>query len=164
MHRQVGANIGDDATLAQATFMDIQGMCKDFSVPHRVISIEVSPSVFCQLTETAARAGWGHSTFLPLNIALSEKSGFMSFVGDGREGGKLKENVGPKVPDLSLLKRRSTCNPHAKAGASTDTVPVFRLDDIMQHHVREFKVWALKIDTEGHDEQVIRGSSGLLDK
>ncbi|KAI2491264.1 hypothetical protein MHU86_23283 [Fragilaria crotonensis] len=54
----VGANNGDDAESILGAFHKIVGMCFGFAVPFKLISVEPSPQVFCELDDLAREKKW----------------------------------------------------------------------------------------------------------
>ena len=66
----VGANKGQDASMVLGVFQQVIGMCQSHGNSFKVVSIEPSPKVFCQLEELAQRRGWIPSESMRLNIAL----------------------------------------------------------------------------------------------
>ena len=50
----VGANAGDDTISITKFFQPILQMCSGYSVPIQLISIEPSPKVFCEMTDTVS--------------------------------------------------------------------------------------------------------------
>lgn len=89
----VGANNGQDASMVMGVFQQVIGMCSRVAKPFKVISIEPSPKVFCELEELAKMRGWARSEVLRLNIGLSDKSGVLTFLDPGNEGGRLEGGV-----------------------------------------------------------------------
>jgi hypothetical protein len=67
----------------------------------KVVSIEPSPKVFCELEELAQRRGWPRSEILRLKVGLSNTSGVLAFYYPGHEGGMLQGSVLMDLPDMS---------------------------------------------------------------
>jgi FkbM family methyltransferase len=175
----VGANNGDDAEAVLGAFHKIVGMCKHYAVPFTLISVEPSPSVFCELDDLAKEKGWKPpaQNMLRLNVALSHKSSFLKFRDPGHEGGKL---LGGSNEELSLMTAGIYANvtkcgvpkeiKHTIDESRITVVPTYTMDLLVSSlqglnlTKPEDDVFILKIDTEGHDVNVLLGSKHLLKK
>ena len=174
----VGANKGQDSSMVLGVFQQVIGMCQSHGNSFKVVSIEPSPKVFCQLEELAQRKGWLPSESLRLNIALSDKSGVVQFSDPGREGGALQGSVLTDLPDFSAedLDRVMSCRINDSKSYSVDeertiNVTTYTMDQLVKSlespslyeiiHPDDH-ILILKIDTEGHDLYVIKGSNHLL--
>eukprot|EP00529_Nitzschia_sp_RCC80_P000339 CAMPEP_0113469464 /NCGR_PEP_ID=MMETSP0014_2-20120614/15914_1 /TAXON_ID=2857 /ORGANISM="Nitzschia sp." /LENGTH=379 /DNA_ID=CAMNT_0000361945 /DNA_START=84 /DNA_END=1223 /DNA_ORIENTATION=- /assembly_acc=CAM_ASM_000159 len=165
----VGANNGDDAETSLKMFDGIAGMCKSFGSPIKLISIEPSPTVFCEFKNVVPE----NKRLLALNIALSDATGYLEFRDPGNEGGHL---VGGNFHDLERMnsteiQRLSQCqvsNSTVKAEKRVSIVPTYTMDLLWDSLLSLGQVgigdgiFVLKIDTEGHDKNVIFGSKNLL--
>jgi FkbM family methyltransferase len=173
----VGANKGQDASMVLGVFQQVIGMCQSHGNSFKVVSIEPSPKVFCQLEELAQRRGWIPSESMRLNIALSDKSGVLEFSDPGLEGGTLQGNVLMDLPDFSAedLDRVISCRINDFKSYSVDeertiNVTTYTMDQLVKslespslHEIHpDDHILILKIDTEGHDLYVIKGSNNLL--
>jgi FkbM family methyltransferase len=174
----VGANKGQDASMVLGVFQQVIGMCQSHGNSFKVVSIEPSPKVFCQLEELAQRRGWIPSESMRLNIALSDKSGVLEFSDPGLEGGTLQGSVLMDLPDFSAedLDRVISCRINDFKSYSVDeertiNVTTYTMDQLVKSlespslyeiiHTDDH-ILILKIDTEGHDLYVIKGSNHLL--
>ena len=174
----VGANKGQDASMVLGVFQQVIGMCQSHGNSFKVVSIEPSPKVFCQLEELAQRRGWIPSESMRLNIALSDKSGVLEFSDPGLEGGTLQGSVLMDLPDFSAedLDRVISCRINDFKSYSVDeertiNVTTYTMDQLVKSlespslyeiiHPDDH-ILILKIDTEGHDLYVIKGSNNLL--
>jgi hypothetical protein len=89
----VGANNGQDASTIMGIFQPVIGMCEGMlSNNVKVISVEPSPKVFCELEDLVKERKWTDSQILRLNIGLSDTSGVFQFADPGHEGGSLNTN------------------------------------------------------------------------
>jgi FkbM family methyltransferase len=173
----VGANKGQDASMVLGVFQQVIGMCQSHGNSFKVVSIEPSPKVFCQLEELAQRRGWIPSESMRLNIALSDKSGVLEFSDPGLEGGTLQGSVLMDLPDFSAedLDRVISCRINDFKSYSVDeertiNVTTYTMDQLVKslespslHEIHpDDHILILKIDTEGHDLYVIKGSNNLL--
>jgi FkbM family methyltransferase len=175
----VGANNGQDTLMVMNSFQQVIGMCHSFGHPFKVISVEPSPKVFCELEELVQERGWQRSDILRLNIGLSDKSGILEFSDPGNEGGKLTGSVLVNLPEISAqdLEKMTSCSvPGYKSlavdqtGKRTTKVSTYTMDGLVKSlelpSIKEIspndQILMLKIDTEGHDGYVIKGSSNLL--
>ncbi len=120
----VGANIG--------TFSLYQAMVKH---AEQVVAFEPSPNTFSRLAKNVEINGLKNVRIL--NVAVGDKSGFLSFT----EG-------------------RMSINSHVRE-SGTLKVPCVRLDDELTTFP---SVDILKIDTEGYEIPVLRGASETLKK
>ena len=96
----VGANNGQDASTILGIFQPVIGMCEGMlSNNVKVISVEPSPKVFCELEDLVKERKWTNSQILRLNIGLSDTSGVFQFADPGHEGGSL--NTTSKVTNIT---------------------------------------------------------------
>jgi len=96
----VGANNGQDASTILGIFQPVIGMCESMlSNNVKVISVEPSPKVFCELEDLVKERKWTDSQILRLNIGLSDTSGVFQFADPGHEGGSL--NTDSKVTNIT---------------------------------------------------------------
>ena len=96
----VGANNGQDASTILGIFQPVIGMCEGVLNNNvKVISVEPSPKVFCQLEDMVKDRKWTDSQILRLNIGLSNTSGVFQFADPGHEGGSL--NTNSKVTNIT---------------------------------------------------------------
>jgi len=65
----------------------------------KVISVEPSPKVFCELEDLVKERKWTDSQILRLNIGLCDTSGVFQFADPGHEGGRL--NTNSKVTNIT---------------------------------------------------------------
>ena len=177
----VGANNGDDAESILGAFHKIVGMCGGFAVPFKLISVEPSPQVFCELDDLAREKKWEFPAqdMLRLNIALSDVTGYLSFRDPGNEGGRLvdgtDQELGPMTADfLQNVTKCSMSNGtntnHALDDSRITVVPTFTMDLLVSSlkdlniFQQDDDIFVLKIDTEGHDVNVLRGAKQLLEE
>ena len=173
----VGANNGQDASMVLGVFQQVIGMCGSFGNSFKVVSIEPSPKVFCELEELAQMRGWPRSEILRLNVGLSNTSGVLAFYDPGHEGGMLQGSVLMDLPDMSAedLDRMTSCHINDFKNYSIDdtrktNVTTYTMDQLVKSLesplINEIHpddhIMILKIDTEGHDLHVIQGSNHLL--
>lgn len=177
----VGANAGDDTISIMKSFYPILQMCKGYSIPIQLISVEPSPKVFCEMNDVVSTklTDEDHRDNVLLNVALSDKTGHLIFADPGNEGGKL---IGSNYTKLSKitpgeLKSFSRCKYEQGEFKSMDvdqsrqsTVPTYTLDLLVSSleesnldkiHLGE-EIYVVKIDTEGHDYSVLLGAKDLL--
>ncbi len=174
----IGANTGQDAANIFGTFHEIEGMCKSYNIPYHLISVEPSPKVFCELNDTAKKKRWpGSHPYHFLNIALSDSTGILKFADPGNEGGSLvlESSTVDKLGEMNEteFKKAQKCSLQTTTDKKQDDfamVPTYTMD-LLVSSLQNFEiasptdnVFILKIDTEGHDAQVIKGSSSLLDQ
>lgn len=172
----VGANRGQDSSMIFGVFQQVIGMCKSYAKSFKVVAIEPSPKVFCELEEHVQRRNWAPSEILRLNIGLSDKSGVVEFADPGNEGGSLEGDVVMELPEFSDqdLERMTSClisdqKSYSVAGQRT-FVNTYTMDQLVEslelasiHEIDPADhILMVKIDTEGHDLHVIRGSKHLL--
>lgn len=176
----VGANNGQDASMVLGVFQQIIGMCHSYGHSFKIVSVEPSPIVFCELEELAHKRGWARSEILRLNAGLSDQSGVLEFSDPGHEGGSLIGSLLMDLPELSMeiLNRMVSCSiDDFKNYTIGDynrraNVTVFTLDQLVKSlelsTISEMNtqdnILILKIDTEGHDFCVIKGANSLLAK
>ena len=164
----VGANAGDDTISIMKSFYPILQMCKGYSIPIQLISVEPSPKVFCEMNDVVSTklTDEDHRDNVLLNVALSDKTGHLIFADPGNEGGKL---IGSNYTELSKitpgeLKSFSRCKYEQGEFKSMDvdqsrqsTVPTYTLDLLVSSleesnldkiHLGE-EIYVVKIDTEG---------------
>jgi FkbM family methyltransferase len=173
----VGANNGQDASMVLGVFQQVIGMCESFGNSFKVVSIEPSPKVFCELEELAQRRGWPSSAILCLNVGLSNTSGVLAFYDPGHEGGMLQGSVLMDLPEMSVedLDRMTSCHINDFKNYSIDdtrttNVTTYTVDQLVNslespsiHEIHpDDHILILKNDTEGHDLHVIQGSNHLL--
>ena len=184
----VGANTGDDATAILGSFRSVQGMCLNWGSPLLLLSIEPSPKVFCELVQAMQkqpRLSQFEDVHL-LNIALSSQSGNLIFQDPGNEGGRLiGKNISnpfhsnPMTYDTwtKVTKCQLPSNNIQNHTVDYDRhtiVPTYTLDLLMdsleilgklghrQNSSLTDRIFVLKIDTEGHDYDVLLGGKQLL--
>jgi FkbM family methyltransferase len=174
----VGANNGDDAESILGAFHKIVGMCSAFAVPFTLISVEPSPQVFCELDDLAREKNWKPPAqdMLRLNIALSDRTGYLQFRDPGHEGGSLV--LGGTDKELGLMSADffsnvTKCGMSKEMNYSIDNerisaVPTFTMD-LLVSSLQGLSIvkpsddiFILKIDTEGHDVNVLLGAKQLL--
>jgi FkbM family methyltransferase len=175
----VGANNGDDAESVLGAFHKIVGMCSSYAVPFKLISVEPSPQVFCELDDLAREKKWKSpaQNMLRLNIALSDKTGYLAFRDPGHEGGGLvngtDKELGPMTADF--LQNVTKCGiskeiKHTIDDSRITIVPTFTMDLLVSSLEdlnivgRDDNIFVLKIDTEGHDVHVLMGAKQLLEE
>jgi len=181
----VGANNGQDASTILGIFQPVIGMCEGVLNNNvKVISVEPSPKVFCQLEDMVKDRKWTDSQILRLNIGLSNTSGVFQFADPGHEGGSL--NTTNKVTDISHdtntggegdehFKQITSCRIKNHSALEIDEgrvteVPTYTMDELVSNVLPSFdygemyddNILTLKIDTEGHDIFVIKGANQLL--
>ncbi|KAL3766630.1 hypothetical protein ACHAWO_013977 [Cyclotella atomus] len=177
----VGANTGDDAVSIIKTFQPILQMCHMFSSPIKLISVEPSPKVFCEMDDlvTTKLTEEDRTDIVRLNVALSDKTGHLIFQDPGNEGGQL---IGSNFTDLSEMtpdeySQFSQCKyaddqfrNMTVDGSRTSTVPTYTLDLLISSLEDPTlgkispneEIFVVKIDTEGHDYSVLLGAKDLL--
>ncbi|CAB9503896.1 expressed unknown protein [Seminavis robusta] len=186
----VGANSGDDAQSILGTFQPVRGMCWRWGTPLLLLSIEPSPKVFCEMTEAIRKQPPPHKDLQRvhlLNVALSKQTGNLVFQDPGNEGGRI---VDSNFTEFGLMTRQEWSNV-TKCRLSADSyknqsvdykrqsvVPTYTLDLLMDslealgklgpvntnETTKGKGIFALKIDTEGHDYNVLLGSKNLLEQ
>ena len=165
----VGANAGDDSISVTKFFQPILQMCRSFSVPIQLLSVEPSPKVFCEMTDALSSKliEEDRRNHILLNVALSDKTGYLTFNDPGNEGGKLIGNNYTTLPKMTSDELESFSKCKFKEGefrsmsidrSGRTTVPTYTLDLLIssleepglgrvnQHE----EIFVLKIDTEGN--------------
>ncbi|KAI2496699.1 hypothetical protein MHU86_17795 [Fragilaria crotonensis] len=155
----------------------VVGMCWIFAVPFKLISVEPSPQVFCELDDLAREKKWElpAQEMRRLNVALSDKTGYFTFRDPGHEGGVLldgtDEELGPMTADF--LQNVTKCVMSKETNHTLDNnritvVPTFTMDFLVSSlkdlniFQQNDDIFVLKIDTEDHDVNVLRGAKQLL--
>jgi FkbM family methyltransferase len=180
----VGANNGQDASTILGIFQTVIGMCEGvLSNNVKVISVEPSPKVFCELEDLVKERIWTNSQILRLNIGLSDTSGVFQFADPGHEGGSL--NTTSKVTNITHDTNRggdehfnqiTSCRIKNHSALEIDEgrvteVPTYTMDELVSSvlslvdngaNYDDDNILTLKIDTEGHDIFVIKGANQLL--
>ncbi len=169
----VGANNGQDASMVMGVFQQVIGMCVGHGHAFKVFSIEPSPKVFCELEELAKKRDWARSEIVRLNIGLSDKSGILEFLDPGHEGGQLQGSVLVDLPEMLVedFDRITSCyfnsKNHSNDEQRTTNVTTYTMDQLVKslessliHEIQpDDNILILKIDTEGHDLYVMKGSN-----
>lgn len=172
----VGANNGQDASMVMGVFQQVIGMCVGHGHAFKVFSIEPSPKVFCELEELAKKRDWARSEIVRLNIGLSDKSGIFKFLDPGHEGGQLQGSVLVDLPEMLVedFDRITSCyfnsKNHSYDEQRTTNVTTYTMDQLVKslessliHEIQpDDNILILKIDTEGHDLYVMKGSNHLF--
>ena len=172
----VGANNGQDASMVMGVFQQVIGMCVGHGHAFKVFSIEPSPKVFCELEELAKKRDWARSEIVRLNIGLSDKSGILEFLDPGHEGGQLQGSVLVDLPEMLVedFDRITSCyfnsKNHSNDEQRTTNVTTYTMDQLVKslessliHEIQpDDNILILKIDTEGHDLYVMKGSNHLF--
>jgi FkbM family methyltransferase len=181
----VGANNGQDASTILGIFQPVIGMCEGMlSNNVKVISVEPSPKVFCELEDLVREKKWTDSQILRLNIGLSDTSGVFQFADPGHEGGSLKTTS--KVTNITHDTNKGEGDEHFNQITScriknhsaleidegrVTEVPTYTMDELVSSvlssvdngaNYDDDNILTLKIDTEGHDIFVIKGANQLL--
>lgn len=114
--------------------------------PVRIHAFEMMPLNAELLSDLSKSFHWGPSVVIH-NAAMSDKNGGSAMVcSDHRVG----------LEQSSLSDKSSSCKMHRD-------VPIMTLDAFAQSHkIKRFNV--IKIDTEGFDARVIKGTEGLLSR
>mmetsp|Transcript_9522 Transcript_9522/g.14428 ORF Transcript_9522/g.14428 Transcript_9522/m.14428 type:complete len:407 (+) Transcript_9522:129-1349(+) len=177
----VGANSGDDTLSILKSFQPILQMCHPYSIPIQLISVEPSPKVFCEMTDTVSTklVEEDSRNSLLLNVALSDKTGHLIFADPGNEGGKLIGDNYTTLAKMTPGEFESFSHCKYEDGELTDmhidndrksAVPTYTLDLLLSSleepgldkvH-RDEEIFVVKIDTEGHDYNVLLGAKDLL--
>lgn len=177
----VGANTGDDTISILKSFQNILQMCQSYSCPIQLISVEPSPKVFCEMTDTLSTKmiDEDRKNNILLNIALSNNTGHLIFADPGNEGGKLNGTDFTTLPKITPVELESFTHckykEHEFRNMSVDNgrkskVPTYTLDLLVSSledpsleiiHQNE-EIFVVKIDTEGHDYNVLLGATNLL--
>eukprot|EP00985_Skeletonema_marinoi_P001391 scaffold553_cov129-Skeletonema_marinoi.AAC.11 len=177
----VGANSGDDTLSILKSFQPILQMCHPYSIPIQLISVEPSPKVFCEMTDTVSTklVEEDSRNSLLLNVALSDKTGHLIFADPGNEGGKLIGDNYTTLAKMTPGELESFSHCKYEDGELTDmpidnerksAVPTYTLDLLLSSleepgldkvH-RDEEIFVVKIDTEGHDYNVLLGAKDLL--
>ena len=164
----VGANAGDDTISITKFFQPILQMCSGYSVPIQLISIEPSPKVFCEMTDTVSTKliEEDRRNHILLNVALSDETGHLIFNDPGHEGGKLVGNNYTTLTKMTSGELEYYSNCKFKEGefrnmsiddSRKTTVPTYTLDllvsslegpDLGRVKLDE-EIFVVKIDTEG---------------
>ncbi len=164
----VGANEGDDTISILKSFQPILQMCKGFSSPIQLISVEPSPKVFCEMTDivSARMVDEDRKNNIMLNIALSDKTGHLIFADPGNEGGKLIGNNYTTLPKITPVELESFTHCEYREDEFRNMfvdyrretkVPTYTLDLLVSSleepsldgiHQNE-EIFVVKIDTEG---------------
>jgi Methyltransferase FkbM domain len=184
----VGANNGDDTLSILESFGPVRGMCWAMGVPMMLLSIEPSPKVFCELTQAMEKRQplvIEKQQVHLLNIALSSQTGNRVFIDPGNEGGHFLGNnssshLGPiseeewnnitqcqlPVDDFqnqSIDVERSTMVPTYTLDLLMDSLEALgKLATPETNTLKKHSIFILKIDTEGHDHEVLLGAKQLL--
>lgn len=115
----------------------------------KVIAFEPEPEIFSYLEKNLAFNGVSNVT--PVNVALSSKSGEVDFYITSQFFGK---NVGHEINPAST---------HKPIGAIK--IRAITLDEIMKSKFAEIdEIETVKIDIEGHEIPMLRGSIALLER
>ena len=177
----VGANTGDDTISITKFFQPILQMCQLWSVPIQLLSVEPSPKVFCEMTDALSSKliEEDYRNHILLNVALSDKTGYLTFNDPGNEGGKL---VGSNYTTLAKmtsgeLESLRTCqfkdgefrNMTIDSSRET-TVPTYTLDLLISSLEepsigrvnQDEEIFVLKIDTEGNTYARQIGHIGVI--
>lgn len=164
----VGANAGDDTISILKSFQSILQMCHMYSSPVQLISVEPSPKVFCEMTDTLSSKmiHEDRKNNILLNIALSDKTGQLVFADPGHEGGKLIGNNYTALPkitpgelesfthckykedefrNMSIDKSRKSMVPTYTLDLLVSSLEEPSLDKISKNE----EIFVVKIDTEG---------------
>lgn len=129
----VGANLGEWTDLVLAT----TASCK---LPAKMLVFEPTPTAFASLSEKYA----GNTAVEVKQVALSSKAGAADFEVAGSHAGTNSLNVtGLAAASMISVALASGADIHAAAGGG--------------------EVHLIKIDTEGHDLEVLRGLEALLE-
>lgn len=164
----VGANTGDDTISILKSFQNILQMCHGFSSPVQLISVEPSPKVFCEMTDTLSTKliDEDRNNNILLNIALSNKTGHLLFSDPGNEGGKLIGNEYTTLPKITPVDLESFTHCKYKERefrnmtvdySRKSKIPTYTLDHLVSSledpsldriHQNE-EIFVVKIDTEG---------------
>jgi hypothetical protein len=158
-------------------------MCETHSVPFKLISVEPSPQVFCELDVLAEEQKWDlpdqdmqAQDSLRLNIALSNTTGYLTFTDPGNEGGSLVGGTNTELGPVTanFLQNVTKCSLSKDANHTIDpnrvsVVPTFTMDILVSSALIDLRivgpnedVFILKIDTEGNDVRVVRGAGHAL--
>lgn len=166
----VGANTGDDTISILKSFQNILQMCHMYSCPIQLISVEPSPKVFCEMTDTLSTKmiDEDRKNNILLNIALSNNTGHLIFADPGNEGGKLIGTDFTTLPKITPVELESFTHckykEHEFRNMSVDNsrqskVPTYTLDLLVSSleepsldriHQNE-EIFVVKIDTEGKE-------------
>ena len=142
----VGANIGYYSLLA-ARLVGADG---------RVVSFEPHPEIFGLLTANRDRNG--AENVIPLNLALSDRTGatrlYLSPVDHGKHSLSASNASGAQRPRLGQ-------DTGTRTTAMSVWVPVMRLDDVLSEAGLP-SVSVMKIDVEGAEQLVLGGAVSLL--
>eukprot|EP00928_Gymnodinium_smaydae_P088237 TRINITY_DN72348_c0_g1_i1.p1 TRINITY_DN72348_c0_g1~~TRINITY_DN72348_c0_g1_i1.p1 ORF type:complete len:688 (+),score=61.94 TRINITY_DN72348_c0_g1_i1:61-2124(+) len=136
----------------------------------------------------------GNHLYHFLNVAVSDSTGNLKFLDPGNEGGRLVDSSSAEKHEemtAEEFQKAQQCwqsanqtavkirkeeekkgNKQEQNNGQVDhaVVPTYTMDLLVSSLVKQGvastsdKVFILKIDTEGHDVQVIKGSSSLLDQ
>jgi FkbM family methyltransferase len=135
----VGANVGQfGAGLRQAGYSQ------------RIVSFEPLPTAFRELAVAASADGLWEA----VNCALGEATT------------DLEIHVSANSVSSSLLPMLPRCSAAAPQAAyiASETVPVFRADEVVPHYLRDDDVVFLKLDVQGYESRVLTGAVKVLSR
>ena len=126
-----------------------KSMMEIFPDNFQIISVEPIKMNFEKLVDLAHSSDWSTSgRFFPVNAGISDQTGTLRF--EYKCAGEINE----------LARIVSDHNQHVRMGDCQSEIPVYTLTDILNSTVglNGAQVLLLKLDLEGHDGQVIRGT------